>query len=129
MRVVLDTNVLVSALLSAGHSPALLLDAWRDNRFELLTSPFMEHMDTAARLDKLKEFTEKLWSEAISGNKSPTNLSTVARSLQDEILEGRKRSPLVFDTIFKWLRRDYEEQMNHAASELVAEAKRKLESK
>lgn len=38
MRVVLDTNVLVSALLSAGHPPALLFDAWRDNRFDLLIS-------------------------------------------------------------------------------------------
>lgn len=38
MRVVLDTNVLVSALLSPGHPPALLLNAWMDNRFELLVS-------------------------------------------------------------------------------------------
>lgn len=38
MRVVLDTNVLISALLSPGQPPALLLDAWLDNRFELLVS-------------------------------------------------------------------------------------------
>jgi putative PIN family toxin of toxin-antitoxin system len=38
VRVVLDTNVLVSALLSPGHPPALLLNAWLDNRFELLVS-------------------------------------------------------------------------------------------
>ena len=50
MRVVLDTNILVSALLSPGQAPGLLLDAWLDNRFELLTS--REQLDETARVTR-----------------------------------------------------------------------------
>lgn len=43
MRVVLDTNILVSALISsAGHS-AGIYDAWEDGKFTLLTCA--EHLD------------------------------------------------------------------------------------
>ncbi len=36
MRVLLDTNVLVSALLSGKGAPGQILDAWRVGRFELV---------------------------------------------------------------------------------------------
>ena len=36
MRVVLDTNILLSALLSRAGAPAKLLDAWERNRFTLV---------------------------------------------------------------------------------------------
>jgi uncharacterized protein len=39
VRVVLDTNVVVSALLSPTGAPAALLTAWRDGRIETLSSP------------------------------------------------------------------------------------------
>jgi putative PIN family toxin of toxin-antitoxin system len=38
MRVILDTNVLVSALLVAGSIPARIVDAWLEGRFALVTS-------------------------------------------------------------------------------------------
>ncbi len=38
MRVVLDTNVLVSGVFFGGL-PARVLDAWRDGRFDLIVSP------------------------------------------------------------------------------------------
>lgn len=38
MRVVLDTNVLVSALFFAG-TPGRILSAWADGRFDLVASP------------------------------------------------------------------------------------------
>jgi hypothetical protein len=38
MRLLLDNNILVSSLISPGGPPALLADAWRDERFELVTS-------------------------------------------------------------------------------------------
>jgi putative PIN family toxin of toxin-antitoxin system len=38
MRVVLDANVFVSSILSATGTPARILDAWRDERFQLLMS-------------------------------------------------------------------------------------------
>lgn len=90
---------------------------------------YLDHMEAAARLEKLKDHAEKLWSEAVCGKRSPSYMTTAARSLQDEIIESRRRSPLVFDAIFKRLRSKYDAQMNHGAAELVAEAKIKLETK
>lgn len=39
MKAVLDANVFVSAAISPGGKPALVLDAWRSNRFVLVISP------------------------------------------------------------------------------------------
>ncbi len=38
MRVVLDTNILIAALLTRGNPPDKLYEAWRDGRFELASS-------------------------------------------------------------------------------------------
>jgi putative PIN family toxin of toxin-antitoxin system len=38
LRVVLDSNVLISALISAGSPPDLIYQAWRKKRFALVTS-------------------------------------------------------------------------------------------
>lgn len=89
---------------------------------------FTEQMEAANRLDKLKEHAERLWNDALNG-KSERAMTTASRVLQDEILENRKRSPLVFDVVFKRLRGAYEEQMNHGAAELAAEAKQRLRPK
>lgn len=43
MRVVLDTNILISALVSSAGNPAIIYDAWEDGRFTLLTCD--EHLD------------------------------------------------------------------------------------
>ena len=39
MRAILDANVLISAILSPGGSPARLLLAWRAGAFDLVVSP------------------------------------------------------------------------------------------
>jgi putative PIN family toxin of toxin-antitoxin system len=39
LRVVLDTNVFVHSLLSTEGTPAQLLNAWREGRYMLVTSP------------------------------------------------------------------------------------------
>lgn len=46
MRIVLDTNVLVSALISSGTPPALLYEAWARGDFALATS--------AAQIEELR---------------------------------------------------------------------------
>lgn len=38
MRVVIDTNVLISGLLSSNGAPSRILDAWQAGRFELVAS-------------------------------------------------------------------------------------------
>ncbi|MDH3207716.1 MAG: putative toxin-antitoxin system toxin component, PIN family [Gemmatimonadota bacterium] len=51
MRVVLDTNVLVSGIFFAGV-PGQVLEAWAEERFELVLSPaiFDEYLKTCERL-------------------------------------------------------------------------------
>ena len=51
MRLILDTNILVSALLSPGGAPAKLLDAWERKTFTLVASDVLiaEFRDVAAR--------------------------------------------------------------------------------
>jgi hypothetical protein len=96
-------------------SPALLL-GYRQ---------FIEQIDAARRLDDLKAHAEDLWVAALS-RVPEQELTAESRNLQDEIFENRKRSPLVFDFVFKRLRQGYEEQMNRGAAELIAEAVSKL---
>lgn len=38
MRLILDTNILIAALITKGSPPDLLYEAWRDGRFSLVTS-------------------------------------------------------------------------------------------
>jgi len=41
MRVVLDTNIIVSALIATAGKPASIIDAWLEGRFTLLTAQRM----------------------------------------------------------------------------------------
>jgi uncharacterized protein len=49
VRLVVDTNILISALLASTSLPAHLLVLWREGRFDLLTS--------ADQLDELRRIT------------------------------------------------------------------------
>ena len=51
MRVVLDTNIIVSALITPAGKPAAILDAWLDGKFTLLTC--------AAHVDELRATLQK----------------------------------------------------------------------
>lgn len=86
---------------------------------------FFEQVEAASRLDKLKEHSEQLWRDALAGE-SETEATNRSRNLQDEILENRRKSPLVFESIFKRLRPSFEKQMNFGVAELVEQAKHKL---
>ena len=55
MRAVLDTNVLISALLSSTGSPARALLAWQQGHFELIVSPqLLAEMKRALAYPKLR---------------------------------------------------------------------------
>jgi len=41
IRAVVDTNVLVSGLVSEGGPPSEIVDAWLEGRYTLVTSPYM----------------------------------------------------------------------------------------
>jgi putative PIN family toxin of toxin-antitoxin system len=56
MRVVIDTNVLVSALLSSTSPPAFLVTLWRAGRFSLITSePQLDELTRVTRYPKLRQ--------------------------------------------------------------------------
>ncbi|MEA3061243.1 MAG: uncharacterized protein QOJ94_1024 [Sphingomonadales bacterium] len=55
MRVILDTNVLVSALISTSGFPAKLVDAWADGDFTLISHPIqLDELRDVTRRDKLQ---------------------------------------------------------------------------
>ena len=50
MRIVLDTNILLAALISPGGGPARIYEAWKLGRFDLLTSA--EQLDELSRVTR-----------------------------------------------------------------------------
>lgn len=57
MRVVLDANVLLSALIASGSVPALIYRDWEDGRFTLVTSEWrLDELRRATRYPKLRKY-------------------------------------------------------------------------
>lgn len=80
----------------------------------------MEQGDAADRLDKLKELSEKVWSDAVAG-KDAVTLKLKCRTLQDQIFDHRKKNPPIFDFLFSWFRNGNEVLMNKGAETLISE--------
>ncbi len=64
MRLVIDTNILVSALLAATSLPAQLVVLWRAGRFDLLTTA--KQLDELMRVTRYPKIRERL-APAIAG--------------------------------------------------------------
>ena len=64
MRLVIDTNILVSALLAATSLPARIIVLWRAGRFDLLTAA--EQLDELMRVTRYPKIRERL-APAIAG--------------------------------------------------------------
>jgi len=59
LRAVLDPNVIISALLSPKGSPARLIDAWQQGRFELVvSSALLTELERALAYPKLRKRIE-----------------------------------------------------------------------
>ena len=57
MRVVLDTGILIAALITSGTPPDVIYRAWRKKRFELITSEWqLEEFRRVSRYPKLKTY-------------------------------------------------------------------------
>jgi putative PIN family toxin of toxin-antitoxin system len=57
MRVVLDTGILIAALITTDTPPALIYQAWRKKRFELVTSEWqLDEFRRVSRYPKLRRF-------------------------------------------------------------------------
>ncbi len=64
MRLVIDTNILISAALASTSLPAQLVALWRDDAFELLTAP--DQLDELMRVTRYPKIRERL-APAIAG--------------------------------------------------------------
>ena len=64
MRLVVDTNILISALLAGTSLPAHLITLWREGRFDLLTSA--EQLDELMRVTRYPKIRERL-TPALAG--------------------------------------------------------------
>lgn len=115
MRVVLDTNVLFSALISPHGAPDKIYRAWRAARFELVTSRIqLEEIRRASRYPKLKAVLqpakvgtminnlqraivlEQLTSEAEADDPGDTFLLAMALEGQaDYLITGDRRAGLL----------------------------------
>jgi putative PIN family toxin of toxin-antitoxin system len=57
MKVVLDTGILIAALITVGTPPDKIYQAWRKKRFELFTSEWqLEEFRRVSRYPKLKPY-------------------------------------------------------------------------
>ncbi|MGE0048857.1 MAG: putative toxin-antitoxin system toxin component, PIN family [Acidithiobacillus sp.] len=79
MRVVLDTNVLLSALLSPHGVPDTIYRAWQKDRFELVTS--VEQIDELRRASRYTKFKEVLQPHRVGTMINNMRQSTVLQSL------------------------------------------------
>jgi putative PIN family toxin of toxin-antitoxin system len=77
MRVVLDTNILVSALISPVGRPAAIYDAWEDGKFTLLTC--------AEQLDELRATLRKPRVAALIKPHKAGRLVNQIKKLAEEI--------------------------------------------
>ena len=81
------------------------------------------HKQAAAALDRLKDCGNSLWEKVVQGEVVEAEATSRSRELQNAILLHRRTNPFVFDWIYQKLRRDYEEQMNVGAEDMVAQVK------
>jgi len=57
MRVVLDTGILIAALITSGTPPDAIYRAWRKKRFELITSQWqLDEFRRVSRYQKLRPY-------------------------------------------------------------------------
>jgi putative PIN family toxin of toxin-antitoxin system len=78
MRVVLDTNILFSALISPHGAPDTIYRAWRAARFEVVTSrKQLDEIRRASRYPKLKAVLQ------------PARVGTMVNNLQRAVLLER----------------------------------------
>lgn len=78
MRVVLDTNVLLSALISPHGAPDIIYRAWRAAKFDIITSTIqLDELRRASRYPKFKSILQ------------PSRVGTMINNLQHAIVLDR----------------------------------------
>ena len=86
MRVILDTNILLSGLIAPGGVPARLIDAWLDRRFTLVSHPLqLDEFRVVSRRDKIRALVRpseagRLVNQLAALADMPERLPSVERS-------------------------------------------------
>lgn len=80
--------------------------------------------DAAATVERLKDLVDAFWREVSGGELTEPAATRRSRELQDGILMHRRTNPPVFDWVYRWRRREHEEQMEISAEEMVAQVRR-----
>jgi len=86
MRVILDTNILLSGLISPRGTPAGLIDAWLDGRFTLVSHALqLEELREVTRRDKIRRLIRpaeagRLVNQISRIAEMPDRLPSIARS-------------------------------------------------
>lgn len=86
MRVILDTNILLSGLLSPSGIPARLIDAWLDRRFVLVSHSIqLDEFRAVSRRDKIRNLVRpseagRLVNQIAALAEMPSRLPQVQRS-------------------------------------------------
>ena len=86
MRVILDTNILLSGLLSPSGIPARLVDAWLDRRFVLVSHSIqLEEFRAVSRRDEIRNLVRsseagRLVNQIAALAEMPSRLPQVQRS-------------------------------------------------
>lgn len=86
MRVILDTNVLVSGLINPAGTPALLIHAWRDRRFILISHKRqVDEFREVSRHSRIRKYLKpsaagRLVNQIAGLAEMPEKLPNVARS-------------------------------------------------
>ena len=96
MRVILDTNLLLSGLISPAGVPARLIDAWLDNRFTLISHPVqLDEFREVSRREKIRKLIRpseagRLINQIATIAELPERLPSIQRSPdpRDDFLLG-----------------------------------------
>ena len=96
MRVILDTNILVAALISPSGPPAAILQAFLDERFTLVTcEPQLEELRRVTRDPKMRERLKPAEAGTLVNQLRmlafmPKRLGKIERSGADYLVTGDK---------------------------------------
>ena len=83
MRVILDTNVFLSALISPHGAPDIIYRAWRAAKFEVITS--LVQLDELRRASRYPKFQTILQPHQVSAMVNNLQRATVLDSLPTDV--------------------------------------------
>jgi putative PIN family toxin of toxin-antitoxin system len=102
VRVILDTNILLSGLISPGGTPARLIEAWLDHRFVLISHELqLAELREVSRRDKIRNLIRpseagRLINQIARVAEIPVTLPNIERSPdpRDDFLLGLSEAGL-----------------------------------